>query len=213
MTPIRVRGKNRVIKRCDGCEREYAAAIALRHCTYCGADVHTVPGQSPAHQPEHGCWRAMLNRCSNPKHSSYRNYGARGIRVCERWLNFENFYSDMGPRPSPTHSIDRINSLGNYEPGNCRWATKHEQNLNTSVVHLIEFQGRTNSLFGWSQEIGLHPKSLHCRLFKYGWTVEEALTVPSRDKRKAMRLAGIPANHIPAPPWRRERKRRAAASK
>lgn len=80
--------------------------------------------------PEYGIWTDMLKRCRNPKHASYSYYGARGIRVGDKWKDFGTFYADMGPRPSPTHSIDRINNDGNYEPGNCRWATKKEQAAN-----------------------------------------------------------------------------------
>lgn len=75
-------------------------------------------------------WTAMLSRCYDQRNASYSHYGARGITVCQQWHDFEKFHADMGPRPSKDHSIDRINSDGNYEPGNCRWATRAEQSAN-----------------------------------------------------------------------------------
>lgn len=83
------------------------------------------------HPNEHHAWRDMRRRCNNPKHEDYPNYGGRGISVCDRWeISFDNFMEDMGPRPGPGYSIDRIDNNGNYEPDNCQWATKVEQSQN-----------------------------------------------------------------------------------
>ena len=79
---------------------------------------------------EYRTWFHMRERCEKATHPSYANYGGRGIRVCERWMSFKNFFADMGRRPSPKHSIDRIDNDGNYEPGNCRWATAKQQMSN-----------------------------------------------------------------------------------
>lgn len=124
-------------------------------------------------------WAHMLQRCSNPKTSRYHRYGGRGIKVCDRWHNFLDFYSDMGQRPSPKHTIDRIDNDGNYEPGNCRWATKREQNHNKAVNRYVTYRGQRISLTK-AVEIAASGTSMGAvrgRLQR-GWLLEEALETP-----------------------------------
>lgn len=124
-------------------------------------------------------WRSMRNRCRNPKAPIYKKYGARGIKVCERWDSFENFLVDMGERPEGK-TLDRFpNGKGDYEPGNCRWATPSEQARNTSFVRIIEFNGERMPQCDWAKKIGLHRTALGLRLKK--WPLEKALTTPRFD--------------------------------
>lgn len=98
---------------------------------------------------EHRAWARIKTRCYNKKQPIWKHYGARGITVCDRWLGengFENFFADMGLKPSPSHTIERDDVNGNYEPGNCRWATMTEQNRNRRNTIKIEYQGRLMSL-------------------------------------------------------------------
>jgi hypothetical protein len=125
--------------------------------------------------PELNAWTNMNARCANPKRPDYQFYGGRWVVVCQRWReSFGAFLSDMGLRPDGT-SIDRIDNARGYEPGNCRWATKHEQMQNTRATRLIEFNGETMGLNAWAKRIGVHRQSLSDRL-RRGWSLEKALT-------------------------------------
>lgn len=125
--------------------------------------------------PTYNSWHKMKQRCLNPKNDEYSNYGGRGITVCERWLDFENFLADMGPRPTGT-SIDRFpDKNGNYEPGNCRWATAKEQNNNMRKNIFLEYGGTRLTVAQWARRLGISPGTLHGRL-RSGWSVERALS-------------------------------------
>lgn len=119
-------------------------------------------------------WRNMLLRCSDAGRPDFHRYGGRGIRVCDRWRDFENFYADIGPQPYG-QSLDRINNDGNYEPGNCRWATRTVQNNNTSRNRPLTAFGRTQNITAWARELGIHYTTIWQRL-RCGWPIERALT-------------------------------------
>lgn len=119
--------------------------------------------------PEFKTWNQMISRCTNPHPSHYLYYGR--VSVCERWRNsFENFLKDMGPRPSPKHSIDRIDGGGNYEPSNCRWATRREQAQNTNRNVYIEHNGQRKCVSEWARTLRISLSMMYLRL-KEGWTL------------------------------------------
>lgn len=139
--------------------------------------------------PEFRCWEAMLQRCRNSKHKSFKDYGARGITICERWDSFEAFSADMGPRPSPEHSIDRRDNNGNYEPGNCHWTTRVAQSNNRRSSRRVELNGESLTLAQWEHRVGLKAGMLFRRL-KAGWPIERALT-PGDHRNRTRVGAGI----------------------
>lgn len=138
-----------------------------------GSRTHGMTGT-----PTFGTWQSIIARCERPSSISYKYYGAKGIAVCERWRNsFQAFLDDMGQRPDGM-TIDREDTDGNYEPGNCRWATIDQQNNNKSDTRHMYFNGRTMNMTAWAKEIGTSPAALHHRITKIGMSVEDALTIP-----------------------------------
>lgn len=133
--------------------------------------------------PEFRAWCQLRNRCTNPEYWAFDRYGGRGITVCHLWLGptgFAKFLEDMGPRPSPKHSVDRYpNNDGNYEKSNCRWATSTEQNNNRVNNRLVTHNGKTQSVAAWERELQLPTGSLQSRLQR-GWTDHDAMTKPYR---------------------------------
>jgi hypothetical protein len=129
--------------------------------------------------PEYTAWCNMIRRCTNPNDHAYDRYGGRGIKVHKRWRNsFTNFLKDMGKKPTPKHMLDRINNNGNYEPGNCRWATRCQQFNNRQSNLKITYNGKTKTLAQWCRKLGLPYKRTYQRLMAYGWPVKKALETP-----------------------------------
>ena len=141
--------------------------------------------ESAPHNKSHGMsreklyfrWVGMRQRCENRNHKGYALYGGRGIKVCERWKVFENFLTDMGEPPSDEYSIDRIDSDGDYEPSNCRWATSAEQSRNTRRNVLITADGKTMTITDWEKEKGVKPGVFH-RRHSLGWPDHQIVNQP-----------------------------------
>lgn len=156
-----------------GCASSRHKRTQLRH-------GHMV-GKKPSH--EYRVWRDMNNRCNRPTTKAYHSYGGRGIAVCERWMEgiqgaFDRFLSDMGLAPSASHSIDRKDVNGNYEPGNCRWATRYEQVRNTRRNRWITAFGRTQIMADWARELGVHPMTIYNWVVRRGLTLEDMVANP-----------------------------------
>jgi hypothetical protein len=132
------------------------------------------------HTTEFRVWSLMRNRCSNPRTLGYADYGARGITVCDRWRHahggFENFLADMGPRPNGT-SLDRRDNDGNYEPGNCRWATRQEQARNKRSNVRLTVDGVTKTAVEWAEVVGIDAKIIRQRVAN-GWDARRAVMTP-----------------------------------
>lgn len=129
--------------------------------------------------PEYKSWRAMIQRCCDSKNVAFKNYKERGITMCERWLKFDFFLEDMGKRPKGT-TLDRINNNGNYEPGNCRWATPKQQGRNTRVNVRYEINGIWKTIPEWSEISGVNSGTIRDRIKSLGWDVDRAIFSPSK---------------------------------
>ena len=123
-------------------------------------------------------WDQMKSRCSNAKRKDFYRYGGRGIKVCERWSKFENFYDDMGEPPTSEHTLDRINNENGYEPGNCRWATRSEQGRNKSNNVIVVVRGEKMTLIEAVQRFSSLSYGTISRRIYYGWDVEKAIFSP-----------------------------------
>jgi len=129
--------------------------------------------------PTYRSWACMIYRCSSPSCGSYSRYGAKGVTVCDRWKVFANFLADMGERPTGKF-IDRKDNTKGYEPGNCRWATRKEQNQNQRTNDQITFNGETLCLTEWARRLGFSQTTLWNRLHQLKWPVERAFTERKR---------------------------------
>ena len=132
---------------------------------------------------EYNTWIHLKQRCSNPMNKNYHRYGGRGITVCERWFSsFAHFFTDLGPKPSPNHSIERIDNNGNYSPENTRWGNATDQANNTRRNTVIEFRGETKTLPEWCRLLNLNYDATRQRINRLKWSPEKSFTMPVSKK-------------------------------
>ena len=156
-------------KSCGCLDREKAKERTTKHGMY-GTQIYKI-------------WAELQQRCFNTKHTFYKNYGGRGITVCDSWLKFENFYQDMGDVPEGCQ-IDRIDNNKGYYKKNCRWITPKENCRNRSSNVEITFNGKTQCIAAWEEELGFNHGTLWKRLYQYYWPVERAFTEPVKDSNR-----------------------------
>lgn len=152
------------------------------------AEVNTVHGMNRRgkRHPVYRIWTSMLTRCENPNAKGYKNYGGRGIAVCDEWHAPAVFIGwALANGWQKGLQIDRIDNDGNYEPDNCRWTTWKEQAQNRRNNRFITFNGKTQCLADWSRETGIGHGTLWQRIYQYHWSIERALTEPTRRQNHA----------------------------
>lgn len=187
------------------CGKLFEAAVKcvrkfnVRGCKECGiagkaavGKLRFLPTHGMSHLPEYDVWLGIKKRCSNKTGQNYKYYGGRGITVCDRWLEgFENFYADMGPRPSAKYSIERKNVNLGYEPVNCIWLLTKLQGLNKRNNLVLEYNGERKTITEWAREKGFREGLINERLQKLGWDLGRALNTPPDTRPRKNRQPGI----------------------
>lgn len=186
-------GGRQVIARCDcGVVKQfYLSALAGSRTKSCGClniearANRVIHSNTVGHKfsGAYGSWAAMKQRCLDPCAINYATYGGAGITIASAWLTFENFLSDMGPRPA-TSSLDRIDPAGNYEPSNCRWATDRQQQNNRTNNRTLVWAGVELTIAEWSRKTGIEGSLIRKRIDALNWTVEKALTTTLDARRR-----------------------------
>lgn len=169
---------------CGRIQTAITAELRNGHVRSCGCLMRDISREKATRHgksqtPAYKVWCGMIERCTNPGNTFFKDYGARGITVCDRWKDFSAFLADMGERP-PGLTLDRRDNDRGYEPGNCRWATKTTQARNTRTTVLLEHNGVTAPLTEWAEKLGICAGTIHSRINFLGWSVEKALTQPVR---------------------------------
>lgn len=143
------------------------------------------------HTPTYKTWRQMRKRCMPVERGGSPYYGGAGVTVCDRWGSYEKFLADMGEKPTPGHSIDRIDNTKGYEPANCRWATKAEQMRNRRVTVMLTHEGVTLCVSDWARKLGVSPTLLHSRI-QHRMTVPDILH-PGKHRQRKRKLPRLPS--------------------
>lgn len=196
-------GARQFVVRCD-CGKEHVVrgyVLTRRGVQSCGCEAikrHTSHGL--AGSPEHKVWLGIIKRCENPNDKHFADYGGRGIRISSVWRrDFAAFLAEVGERPTPKHSIERIDNSRGYEPGNVRWATMQEQANNTRRNYTITIDGRTQTIAQWAHEKRVLPHLIIGRL-RRGWDPVSAVTKPEQmswtRKRRLHRLKASAASNL-----------------
>ncbi len=166
-----------------GAERIVSATnLKTGHTKSCGCRPkapHPVRENKSTKVPGYSSWAAMLKRCLDSKHENFKHYGAKGVTVAPCWVSdFQAFITYLGPKPTPSHTVDRIDNSKGYEPGNVRWATRLEQNINRKNTLVVMYRGVVSPLFTLPRHPSLTSSRVHTRVARDGWSVEKALTTP-----------------------------------
>lgn len=176
------KGKTRWVCKCDCGNTLSIRGSHLREgqkkCLKCVNHNHNIKHGMHGH-PNYTIWAMMKQRCLNENAVGYANYGGRGIRICDRWMDFEKFVKDVGVRPTKKHSLDRIDVDGNYEPSNFRWVTDTEQMRNKRDNRVIAYMGKSKPVSEWAEILGVNSFVLYSRL-NNGWDVYKAFNTPIR---------------------------------
>lgn len=186
---------------CGNQIRRRADRLSARRTSSCGTcDFHYPAKFKPSlrrdHASEYNSWESMWKRVTDKKRHNWAAYGARGITVCKAWEDFATFFRDMGTKPTKQHTIERKNNDGNYEPSNCRWATRAEQYRNMQRSVFVVYEGEQMLLTDLTAKLGLSRSVVYGRL-NNGWTIEESITTPVRPHkpRKKYRKQKARASH------------------
>ena len=182
-----ISGKRKFLCRCD-CGGESAVNLCKLkngHTKSCGC-LRSEPKHGETKSRLYRAWSDMKFRCHNKRATNYKNYGGRGITVCEEWRSSYEAFRDWALNNGYAEglTIDRIDVNGNYEPSNCRWATVIEQNYNKRSNHYVTFRGETLPLGKWAERLGLPYKTILARINIGGWSAERALTTPVKQYKK-----------------------------